>query len=118
LNADKLDGKEAPLVANVASGGSVSDERNPDVVSSQKLRTGIYTVQFARNVINCHRVAALGAMLDESINPNLFDGVNGEVSTFTPNDPTAGLQPDRIVVATYNSAGTLADKPFHLAVFC
>ena len=119
-NADKLDGKEAPLVASVNLLGNASTE-DTDVVSSQKRRTGVYSVQFARDVSSCHQVASLGTdpATQGSFNPNTFNGEIGQVSTFNFFDPnTLQSQPDKIAVATYDSAGTLTDKSFHLAVFC
>jgi hypothetical protein len=118
LNADLVDGKEAPLVASVNNLETVTS--SPDVVStgSAKLRTGVYMVEFDREVKFCHRVASLGTPTGNGNNPDTLNGIDGEASTFAPTTGSTPNDTKKIVVATRNSAGALTDKDFQLAVFC
>jgi len=105
LNADKVDGKDAPLWAVINSTGNTA--RSFGVISSEKIGAlpGNYVVTFNRNVSKCAYVASLGDGAG-----NTFQG---EVSA-TNNVVDANA----VGVATDNSSGVGTDKAFHLAVFC
>jgi hypothetical protein len=114
LNADKVDGQSAaqlkPLTASVASIGFVSGGRG--VISASRLSTGVYKVQFNRSVSDCVRVASIGRELNFSGNPDFAASLvsGGSAGTFNGGGG--------VTVVTRNSAGSLADLGFHLAVFC
>ncbi len=119
LNADQLDGRDSndfdPLLAYIGSTGNQSN--SPDVISSQKVKTGTYTVEFGRDVSNCHRVAMLAQGNDFGfLNPANVTGTKGEVSTFRPFAVENNL--NKVGVNTFDSAGTAADRSFELAVYC
>ena len=105
LNADKVDGKDAPLWAVINLNGTTA--RGFGVTSSEKFAGfgGNYVVTFNRNVSKCAYVASLGDGAG-----NTFQG---EVSA-TNNVVDANA----VGVATDNSSGVGTDKAFHLAVFC
>jgi hypothetical protein len=74
--------------------------------SSLKTAGGTYTVQFPRDVSACAYVATLG-----------------DTSTALPPTGSAlvsrsGSSSSTVFVETLNTAGSLADAPFHLVVFC
>src|SRR5215216_7558865 len=60
LNADKVDGKDAPLWAVINANGTIA--RSFGVTSIQKVAgfAGTYVVTFNRNVSNCAYIASLG----------------------------------------------------------
>ena len=103
LNADKVDGKDAPLWAVINLNGTTA--RGFGVTSSENASAGNYVVTFNRNVSKCAYVASLGDGAG-----NTFQG---EVSA-TNNVVDANA----VGVATDNSSGVGTDKAFHLAVFC
>ena len=104
LNADKVDGHDAPLWAVVNSNGTL--DRGVGVTQTSRIDTGDYRVTFNRNVSGCAYAATLAGALQ------------GEISTFVRDiDPNA-TTPQQVAVATRNSSGTLADIPFHLIVTC
>jgi hypothetical protein len=116
LNADKVDGKEAPLLAGINSAGFPEDSPDVATTSSTKLRTGVYVVPFDRAVRGCHRVVSLGPGPFNMLNPAATEPPGGEAST--ANVTLVPGENKKIMVATRNSAGTLTDKHFHLVVFC
>lgn len=99
LNADKLDGSDAPLWAAVNTNGTLS--RSKGVDGSVKGPTGIYNISFNRDVSQCVYTATL------------TDFVTGEVSVTQD-----AVKPDEVDVTAWTSAGTAADKPFYLVVLC
>jgi hypothetical protein len=118
LNADKLDGRHlddfSPILVSVRSDGTVANSRGA-AVSVSKPRTGVYLLTFDRQVADCYRIAALGNVLSLFVHPDFFGedpGEGGEV--FTSNLQGGAT---RLGVATRDSAGNPADRPFHLAIF-
>jgi hypothetical protein len=91
------------LWAVIATNGTTS--RNSHVTSSEKVATGQYVVIFDRDVKACAFVGSLGGVAAES--------VVGQISATRRSINASG-----VFVRTYDSAGTAADKSFHLAVFC
>jgi len=104
LNADKVDGRDAPLGAVINTDGTTA--RGVGVTSSKAVfgTPGIYVVTFNRNVSSCVYVASLG---------------DGAGNTFAgEGSATNGATANEVVVVTSNSSGTPTNKPFHLAVLC
>ena len=91
------------LWAVIATNGTTS--RNSHVTSSEKAATGQYVVIFDRDVKACAYVGSLGGVAAES--------VVGQLSA-----TRRSINANGVFVRTYDSAGTAADKSFHLAVFC
>ena len=116
LNTDKVDGKDAPLIASITSSGLPEDSPAVDTTLSTRLRTGVYVVPFNREVNQCHRLVSLGNPRSGSTNPALTEPSGGEAST--ANALLGTDQERKIVVATRSSTGSLADRNFYLAVFC
>jgi len=81
--------------------------RGSHVVSTSQIGgfAGSYQVIFDRDVSNCAFVAGLGGTTAET--------PAGEVSTARRSTDVNG-----VFVETSNSAGTVSDRAFHLAVFC
>ena len=75
--------------------------------SSTRLGTGLYQLIWNHNVTGCGWVATIGV--------GTFGGSvpGGEITTAGRAGNTNG-----VFVETFNSAGTLADLPFHLIVIC
>jgi hypothetical protein len=92
------------LWAVLAANGTLN--RGSHVVSVAKLGgTGVYEVVFDRDVTNC---AFVGAVSDT--------GFGAPFGFFTASK--RGGNANGIFVETANTAGTLTDLPFHVAVFC
>jgi hypothetical protein len=91
------------LWAVVAANGTNS--RNNHAVSSEKAATGQYVVTFDRDVKACAFLGSLGGTAAES--------VVGQISV-----TRRSINANGVFVRTYDSAGTAADRSFHLAVFC
>jgi hypothetical protein len=91
------------LWAVIATNGTTS--RNSHVTSSEKVATGQYVVIFDRDVKACAFVGSVGGIAAES--------VVGQISA-----TRRSINANGVFVRTYDSAGTAADRSFHLAVFC
>jgi hypothetical protein len=103
LNADTVDGHDAPLWAVVYFNGTL--ERGHGVTATSNDGPGEYRVTFDRDVSGC----AYSALISESR--------GGEISTFRKVFPNPTM-PDQVSIATHNSAGTLENRAFHLIVTC
>jgi len=104
LNADKVDGRDAPLGAVINTDGTTA--RGVGVTSSEAIfgTPGSYLVTFNRNVSSCVYVASLG---------------DGAGNTFAGEASASnGATANEVAVGTSNSSGTPSNKPFHLAVLC
>jgi hypothetical protein len=101
LNADKVDGSDAPLWAVVYSTGTFDRAKGVATGSNARVSDGSYKVTFNRDVSKC----AYSATID--------DGNSGEPS-FTSSDTSS----KQIHVFTANSSGVLANRAFQLVVFC
>jgi hypothetical protein len=112
LNADRVDdlsseeivAQARPLWAVVGSDGTLT--RRNGASSSSRLSTGEYQVVFSRNVSGC-----------------AFDATIGSTDTAEPPAGEIGVaqrvaNANGISVVTRNSAGTKADRPFHVSVDC
>ena len=103
LNADKVDGHDAPLWAAVNYYGALA--RTNGATSSSRTSTGDYRVVFSRNVGQCAYTATLG----------------GHAGFFEPNGTvqvTGGGDSNGVKVHTTNLSGTEADRGFFLSVNC
>lgn len=125
LDADKIDGLDSSdflradssdLLLVEVQGNSPS---STDVATVSRLRTGVFLLEFEREVDRCSRLVSRGAPRGNFLNADLTEPGGGEVTaelavTGEFDDTDRKL----IVVATRDSAGNLADLSFHLAVFC
>jgi hypothetical protein len=91
------------LWAVVNSNGTLN--RGSRVTSVGRIGGGVYEVIFNRDVSGC---AYIGAVSDPG-----FGAAFGFFSA-----SKRGGQPNGIFIETTNSTGTVADQPFHVAVFC
>jgi hypothetical protein len=101
LNADTVDGRDAPLWAHVHSDGTLV--RGDGANYSGRFSTGYYFVSFNRDVSFCGYVATT---TDAYATP-----------TGTLQGASYG-QPREVTVYTVDSTGTRVDVPFHLVVTC
>jgi hypothetical protein len=90
-------------VTGITQGGAI------DVTTTAKEGTGQYLVTFTRSALGCMWSATLAAPANETSPVHIPHP--GEVSARL--DVLGGLR-----VLTMNSAGVLADRPFHLIVVC
>ena len=102
------------IVASVSTFGYLSTGSSPEVTSVTHVAPGKFRVRFSVNVQFCVRVASLGIPTGTALN-QVYNGQSGEIDTF--NTSGTGSLPD-IMVVTFDSAGSLSDRNFHLAVFC
>lgn len=96
LNADKVDGHDAPLWAVIESNGLADNWYG--MTGNQRLAAGQYAIDFNRDISNCAYTATLS-------------GINGQITTF-------GNPPQSVYVFTSDNAGNSADRSFHLVVNC
>jgi hypothetical protein len=90
--------------AVVESNGTLA--RGTTGTSSSRVATGLYRVEFSQNISNCAWVTSIGGPAGVPVSP-------GEThSSLAPGSTTALLQ------QISNSAGVLADRPFHVIVTC
>lgn len=91
------------LFAQIAADGTVNNDSGS--VTAIKLGTGIYEVDFARNVSSCAFTATIGA----------FDtgSASGQINVA---DRLANVE--AVFVDTNDVAGASADRPFQLIVVC
>jgi hypothetical protein len=92
------------LFAVINANGTVV--RGLGVASAQRFGNGLYEVIFNRNVSRCAYVATLG-------DPSTGVGPPGEIGVASRVGNVNG-----VFMTTRDSAGTLADRPYHLAVHC
>jgi hypothetical protein len=86
------------LWAQVSASGQLV--RGSNAVGASRSSAGNYTVRFNRDVSQC----VSGATIHNNV---------GQVNAY--NGLTA---PDEVYVGVHGSAGTPADQPFYVAVFC
>ena len=93
------------LWAVVESNGTLA--RGSSVTVTTQSATGQYQVRFNQNVRGCVYIATLG-LTGASLTapPGMITVVGENVSVFG------------VWISIYDSAGVLADRSFHLAVFC
>jgi hypothetical protein len=103
LNADKVDGRDAPMWAVVNADGSIPRSSDAAITSFQTGNFGHYNIQFPRDVSACAYQATLSEIS--------FDTA-GEIAVFRSNLST------NIEVATYTGDGVRANARFHLTVNC
>jgi len=105
LNADKVDGKDAPLWAVVRDDGSL--DRSNGATSSRLEGVGIYTVSFNKPVQNCAYTATIGGDYNSATVPS--DGIVKVMNSSNVNDVT---------VRVVNLGGFDTERGFHLVVNC
>jgi hypothetical protein len=98
---------ETELLWAVVDGDGEAIVRGNRAVSVNRSSAGIYQVRFTRNVRNCAYVASIG-LRGASGNPP-----PGEISVVGENASVRGVW-----IQTWDSAGTSADRDFHLIVDC
>jgi hypothetical protein len=110
LNADKLDGKTARAlgetlwaVVTINADHSITVTRSRGVTGSSKEGTGVYNIEFKRDVTGC----AVSATIDQS----QVGFISGAVNTIASTEREA-------LVSTYDSDGAAADRPFQVVVHC
>lgn len=103
LNADKVDGSDAPLWALVSAAGAIT--RNNGAAAASNTVAGEYQVTFNKDVSSCSYQATL-AQADTTDPPSGEAGV------------AQGSSTSNVKVVTRDSDGTKANKPFHVLVNC
>jgi hypothetical protein len=98
---------ETELLWAVVDGDGEAIVRGNRAVSVNRSSAGIYQVRFARNVRNCVYVASTG-LTGASGNPP-----PGEIAVVGEAASVRGVW-----IQTWDSAGTSADRDFHLIVDC
>jgi hypothetical protein len=91
------------LWAVVDATGTVN--RGSRVTSAARLGGGVYEVIFNRDVTNCAYIGAVGD-----------PGFGAAFGFFSAS--RRGGKANGIFIETANTTGTIADEPFHVAVFC
>jgi hypothetical protein len=81
--------------------------RDEGARDANRLSTGRYEVLFNQNVRNCAYVASIGLSTSQGA------ATPGQISTAGRNGARNG-----VFVSTQDSSGALANRSFHLAVFC
>ncbi len=94
----------AIMSASVGPTGILLDGTGVDDVSHTG--TGSYFVTFLRDLVGCNYVASVGRT-------DTFINNSGVASAWRPFD-----MPTSVLVLTHDFAGSLADRPFQVIVFC
>lgn len=94
------------LGAVIAEDGSHGALDGAGVLSSQNLSTGTYEVIFRRNIKRCFWSGTIGDR-DDGVVPSGTIGL--DLRTGTVNG---------IFISTRDATGVLANRPFHLSLFC
>lgn len=81
--------------------------RNRGATDSTRLAQGLYEVGFERDLSQC-------TWLSQVSSPNAVPVASGEVSASLRN----ANQTDKLLLIVNNSAGVVADRPFHVLVYC
>jgi hypothetical protein len=91
---------------------------SPEFVKVTHLGTGKWDVFFTVSINSCQRVATLGVPSGTRDNSAFQSPVGGEVFTDAElvDQDTGAIISNAVTVATFNSAGTLTDRAFHLIV--
>jgi hypothetical protein len=104
-NAPVTGATEANTWAVINADGTTA--RGSGVRFSEHISTGVYAVEFQRDVSQCAAVATLGTVQESGVIPE------GEISVLI------GLfGPDAVQVRTTDSAGNEENQGFHLIVRC
>jgi hypothetical protein len=90
-------------VVNINADQTITVTRSKGVVLSKKLGTGVYKIGFNRDVSGCACVA--------TIDQSQVGFISAQAGSFV----ATGRQ---VVVSTYDSDGTAADRPFQVVVHC
>jgi hypothetical protein len=61
LNADKVDGHDAPMWAVVNANGSIPNSSDPGILSFQQTLVGTYEIQFPKDISQCAYSATLSS---------------------------------------------------------
>jgi hypothetical protein len=93
------------FAANVDGSGNVLGSV-PAGITANRVAEGIYRVDFPRGVSGCLIFSAFGSN-DAAIDP----GSTGVI-------PATGESPNRLAVATFNSAGATANRDFYVQMTC
>ena len=103
LNADKVDGSEGEMWAQIKPNGFAANWKG--LVTNGRISSGYYRLEFERDVQECAISASLSSFADPgTINASTDDG-----------DPKA------VYVDTWDITGdgaSVSDKEFHVVVFC
>jgi len=108
LNADQVDGQSASEIVAAAQAlnkfafvngadGALGEKRG--ATTSGRSATGIYSVDFSSDVSKCARIATITGTAAGQVATDLTDA-------------------DTVAVRTFDGAGALADRSFHLTVTC
>jgi hypothetical protein len=98
-------GQSATTLWAVVNGADGTRARQSGTTSSARIGAGNYEVIFNRNVTTCAFIATIG-------NPGA-GSTSGDIDVAARSGNVNG-----VFIETRDNAGTLADRNFHLAVFC
>lgn len=103
LNADKVDGSEGEMWAQINENGTADNWKG--MTGNSRFDEGVYIISFARDVREC----AISTSVASHTAPH-FPGFF--TATTTDNVPNA------VTIFSYNSSGEVEDRDFHLVLFC
>ena len=104
LNADKVDGQDAPLWAVINGGGGA--ENWYGMTGNQRINQGIYRIYFNRDVSRCAYSATPWGQASDVM-------VQGSTTS------TVAITPNSVIVRVYTMDGSLVvDRGFSLVVHC
>lgn len=90
-------------VVTINADQTITVTRSKGAVSSSRLGTGVYKIGFNRNVSGCACVA--------TIDQSQLGFISAQANSFVATERD-------VVVSTYASNGTAAERPFQLVVHC
>ncbi len=104
LNADKVDGRDAPLTLSVSSAGTAT--ANPSGLTVQRTSSGQYSI-----LIPPADISVLGCTPQATI-------AGGDPALVSAQYTAGPGTPPAIVVHTFDPDGTAADHPYYLTMQC
>jgi hypothetical protein len=102
LNADKVDGSEGEMWAQINENGTADNWKG--MTGNSRFAEGVYIISFARDVR-----AAISTSIASHGAPHFPGSIT---ATTTDNVPNA------VTIFSYDSSGEVADRDFHLVLFC
>ena len=90
-------------VVSINADQTITVTRSKGVTGSSKLGTGVYKIGFNRDVSGCASVA--------TIDQSQVGFISAQLNSFVATERD-------VVVSTYDSDGTAAERPFQLVVHC
>ena len=103
LNADKVDGSEGEMWAQINENGTSDNWKG--MTGNSRFAEGVYIISFARDVRGC----AISTSIASHGAPHFPGSITATTTDSVPN---------AVTIFSYDSSGVAEDRDFHLVLFC